>query len=213
MGCGRQVGTVGLEDDVPQLHFAHDLGQSALFKGHHAADAEDEIAQLLQFTVGLCPVRIGVEDAPDTQAAKFAHEGHGLGPGIACMHGDRQPVLQRKLDLAAEDLGLLPVKIAAPVEVEPDLAHGAEPGDPLGGSLQVSFDPRQLLAPAGVVVDRRGVQSHHRDALLRMAAAKPEQPLVAFGVDGREQQQPDALGRSPGQSLVAVGVELFGVKV
>ena len=187
VGCGRQVGTVGFENDVPQLHFAHDLGQSALFEGHHAPDAEDEIAQLFQFAVGFDPVRIGVEDTPDTPTAEFAHEGHGLGPRIARMHGDRQSVLQCEFDLAAESLGLLRIKIAAPIEVEPDLTHGAEPGNPLGRDLQVCFDQRQLLAPAGVVVDRGGVQAHHRDTLLRVAAAKSEQPFVAFGVDGREQ--------------------------
>ncbi len=46
-----------------------------------------------------------------------------------------------------------------------------------------------------------------------MAAAELEQPPVAFGVDGRQQQPPDAFGRGPGQSLLAVGVERFVVEV
>ena len=47
----------------------------------------------------------------------------------------------------------------------------------------------------------------------RVAAAKPEQPFVAFGVDGREQQLPDPFGRGARQSLFAVAVERFVVKV
>ena len=57
------------------------------------------------------------------------------------------------------------------------------------------------------------MQAHHRDAPLRVAAAKPEQPFVAFGVDGREQQLPDPFGRGARQSLFAVAVERFVVKV
>lgn len=62
---GRQIGTVGFEHEVPQLHFARDLGQPALFKGHYAADSENEIAALLQFAIGFDSVGIGVENAPD----------------------------------------------------------------------------------------------------------------------------------------------------
>ena len=213
VGCGRQVRAVGFEQDVPQLHVAHDLGQFALFEGHYAPDAEGEIAQFLQFAVGFSRVRVGVENAPDTPAAEFAHEGHGLGPRVARMHGDRQSVSESQFDLAAEGLGLLPAEIAAPVEVQSDLAHGAEGGKTFGRALQVAFDQRQFLAPAGVAVNRRGVQSHHRDAPLRMAAAELEQPAVAFGVDGRQQQPPDAFGSGPGQCLLAVGVERFVVQV
>ena len=114
------------------------------------------------------------------------------------MHGDRQPVLQREVDLAAERFGLIVPEIAAPVEVQPDLAYGAESFDPFGRRLQVAFRQDEFLLPAGIVVYRGGVQSHHRDAPLRMAAAKSEQPLVAFGVDGREQQLPDAFGCGAG---------------
>ena len=122
------------------------------------------------------------------------------------MHGDRQSVLQRKVDLAAEGFGLLFPEVAAPVEVQPDFAHGAEPRDSLGRRPEVTFDQSEFVAPAGIVVHRRGVQAHHRDA-------KPEQPFVAFGVDGREQQLPDPFGRGARQSLFAVAVERFVVKV
>ena len=210
---GRQIGTVGFEHEVPQLHFARDLGQPALFKGHYAADSENEIAALLQFAIGFDSVGIGVENAPDAPAAVFAHDGDGFGPGVARMHGDRQSVLQRKVDLAAEGFGLLFPEVAAPVEVQPDFAHGAEPRDSLGRRPEVTFDQSEFVAPAGIVVHRRGVQAHHRDAPLRVAAAKPEQPFVAFGVDGREQQLPDPFGRGARQSLFAVAVERFVVKV
>lgn len=46
-----------------------------------------------------------------------------------------------------------------------------------------------------------------------MAAAECEEPFVAFGVDGRQQQRFDAFGRGACQSLFAVGVERFVVKV
>ena len=154
-----------------------------------------------------------MENAPDTPAAVLAHDVDGLGPGVARMHGDRQSVLQREVDLTAERLGLLFPEIAAPVKVQPDFAHGAEPRDSLGRRPEVIFDQLQLLPPAGIVVHRSRVQSHHRHAPLRMAAAKPEQPFVAFGIDGREQQPSDPFGRGARQSLFAVAVERFVVKV
>ena len=42
---GRQIGTVGFEHEVPQLHFARDLGQPALFKAirQDAAQKADKL--------------------------------------------------------------------------------------------------------------------------------------------------------------------------
>ena len=78
---------------------------------------------------------------------------------------------------------------------------------------EVTFGERQLLAPVRVVVHRGGVQSHHRDALPRVAAAEVEQRPVAFGVYAREQQVLHARRRGAGQCLFAVGVERRIVQV
>ena len=66
---------------------------------------------------------------------------------------------------------------------------------PSGGVCRYSFDRRQLLAPAGLSLTDVGMQPHHRDAAFRMAAAEFEEPFVAFGVDGRQQQRFDSFGR------------------
>lgn len=111
--------------------------------------------------------------------------------------GDRQVVSQGEFDRPAEGFGLLFAEVAAPVEVQPDLADGAEGRDALGRCGKELLDELQLLLPAGVVIDRRGVQADHRHAPLRMQAAEVEEPVVALGVDGREQQPPDAGSGSP----------------
>jgi len=46
-----------------------------------------------------------------------------------------------------------------------------------------------------------------------MAAAQPEQPFVAAGVDGRQQQALHAGFRGAGERLFAVGVEFGFVQV
>ena len=115
--------------------------------------------------------------------------------------------------IANESLDLFGDELAAPVVVQPDLAHGAETCDALGRGREVTFGERQLLAPVRVVVHRGGVQSHHRDALPRVAAAEVEQRPVAFGVYAREQQVLHARRRGAGQCLFAVGVERRIVQV
>jgi len=115
--------------------------------------------------------------------------------------------------LRNESLDLFGDELAAPVVVQPDLAHGAETCDALGRGREVTFGERQLLAPVRVVVHRGGVQSHHRDALPRVAAAEVEQRPVAFGVYAREQQVLHARRRGAGQCLFAVGVERRIVQV
>lgn len=213
MGNGCQVGAVGLQHDVAQLHFAHGFRQEALLEGHHAADAEDEVAQRAQFAVGRGRVRIGVEDAPQAAAAVLPDDLQRLGPRLAGVDGHGQAVLQRQVDLPPEGLRLLCPEIPAPVEVETDLAHGAERRNPFGRGLQEAFDRRQLLPPAGIAVHRRRVKPHHRNAPPGMAAAQPEQPFVAAGVDGRQQQALHAGFRGAGERLFAVGVEFGFVQV
>lgn len=106
-------------------------------------------------------------------------------PGVD-RHRKAEPCGQAAL--RNESLDLFGDELAAPVVVQPDLAHGAETCDALGRGREVTFGERQLLAPVRVVVHRGGVQSHHRDALPRVAAAEVEQRSVAFGVYAREQQ-------------------------
>ena len=67
IGNRRQVGTVGFEHQVVELHFAYGIGQPALFEGHHTADAEQEVAALLQLPVGVGVFGEGVENTPQAQ--------------------------------------------------------------------------------------------------------------------------------------------------
>ena len=134
--------------------------------------------------------------------------------GVAVVDDNREGQLLRKRHLAAQHVLLqLARGIFRPVVVQPDLAHGAETCDALGRGREVTFGERQLLAPVRVVVHRGGVQSHHRDALPRVAAAEVEQRPVAFGVYAREQQVLHARRRGAGQCLFAVGVERRIVQV
>ncbi len=127
VGCGRQVGAVGFEDDLPQLHVAHDLGQPAFFEGHHAADSEGEIAAGFQFPVGDGILRKGVEHAP--QPPPGLRRGRRFLPDdpahvVPCRTGvDRHRKAEPcgQAALRNESLDLFGDELAAPVVVQPDL--------------------------------------------------------------------------------------------
>ena len=103
--------------------------------------------------------------------------------------------------LCDECLALLGDEVAAPVVVEPDLAHGAE-CQPAGRLGEIPLHRAQLLAPAGVVVYGWGVQSHHGVAHLGLGCGH-----------GGQQQGPDAGVAGALQRLGAVGVELLDIEV
>ena len=73
-------------------------------------------------------------------------------------------------------------------------------------------DGKPLSGFRFVAVDKLPEYSQ-KNRILVHPAKQPEQPFVAFGVDGREQQLPDPFGRGARQSLFAVAVERFVVKV
>ena len=78
---------------------------------------------------------------------------------------------RRQTALLDEGLALLGHEILTPIVVESDLANGTE-SDPLGGIVKVALNQSQLLTPAGIVVHRRRVESHHRVAHLRLGLSQ-----------------------------------------
>mgnify|MGYP001528923456 CR=1 FL=1 len=114
--------------------------------------------------------------------------------------------------LCDECLALLGDEVAAPIVVEPDLAHGAE-CQPAGRLGEIPLHRAQLLAPAGVVVYGCGVQPHHGVAHCGLGCGHREEPLMREGVDGGQQKGPDAGVAGALQRLGAVGVELLGIEV
>ena len=123
------------------------------------------------------------------------------------MDHQRQAVLQRQLHLEPKRLLLLGEKIPAPVEVEPHLSHPAKTNS-FGRSGQITRHLLQILPPAGIVVDRGGVQPHHRAAQFRVLPRQSEHRPVGLGIHSREQNPPYPSGTGPGNRLVAVGIEL-----
>lgn len=213
VGCRGEVGAVGFEHEVAGLHAAHGVGETAVFEGDDPADAEKKIAAGPEPFVSRGVLAERVEDAPQPAAAELLDDGEHLGPRAACMHGDGQAELQGPFALAAERFGLLAAEIGRPIKIEPDFAEGAESGDSLRRIFQILPDPVQLLAPTGIVVDRRGMQTHHGKTTVGVAAAKGEQLPMAGGIDGREHEPPDPRFDGPGEDRVAVGVELGLVEV
>ena len=212
-GHGRKVGAVGLQqqavvrDDGQGL--AHGLvGRVADRSGDGDVPA---VADDAPGHIGIAAKAVPEQRIADKTAGFESHEGLGL--GVAAMDDHRLFQLAGQLQLIVQDLVLDLLGAVVPVEIEPDLAHGAETCDALGRGREVTFGERQLLAPVRVVVHRGGVQSHHRDALPRVAAAEVEQRPVAFGVYAREQQVLHARRRGAGQCLFAVGVERRIVQV
>ena len=164
MGRRGQVGRVGFQHQIGEIHFPHGVGQPAFFERDDSADAEKEIAAGFEPFVGRGIFAERVEHAPQAAAAELLDNGDHFGPGVACMHGDGQMLFDGQKALAAKGLGLLVAEVGRPVEIQSDFAHGAKMRDALGRILEESFDEVQLLAPMRIVVDRRGVQPHHREA-------------------------------------------------
>ena len=218
MGCGRQVGAVGFEYDPIERHRADDLGHAALFECHRTADAETEIAAAAQPFEGGGTLREGVEDAPQPTAVGagalrlgFDDPAHVV-PRRAGVDRYGQVESCGQPQLGDEGLGLLGDEGVAPIVVQPDFADRAE-ADACGRVEQVTIHAGQLFAPGGVVVDRRGVQPDHREAVFGVAAAEVEEPAVARGVDGGQQQRRDAGLAGPCDSRFAVVVKLRFVEV
>ena len=207
VGRRREVGAVGLEQDVVGVHFAYGLGCPAVLEGDDSADAEEKIAAGFQTAVGCCVFAESVEDAPESRAAERFDDGRHFGPGIARVYGDGKVQVDGQAALAAESLGLLVAEIGRPIEIEPDFTYGAETRDSVGRCSEQLPDQLQLLAPAGIVVDRRRMEAHHRRTAVGMGAAQPEQPFVALRIDGGQQQPPHTGLDGPCESLVAVGIE------
>ena len=217
IGNRRQVGTVGFEHQVVELHFAYGIGQPALFEGHHTADAEQEVAALLQLPVGVGVFGEGVENTPQAQPFfagglrfRFDSAAH-IFPGRPRMDGDGKVIGRGQAALFRECLELFGLEAVVPVVVESDFAHGAESSDAFGWRAEVAFDQRQLFPPTGIVVDGGRMQPHHRGAVVRIAAHGVEEAPVALGVDRRQQQPLHPGFAGAADRLVAVGVELFGV--
>ena len=213
VGCRCEVGAVGLEQDVVGVHFAYGLGCPAVLEGDDSADAEEKIAAGFQTAVGCCVFAESVEDAPESRAAERFDDGRHFGPGIARVYGDGKVQVDGQAALAAESLGLLVAEIGRPIEIEPDFTYGAETRDSVGRRSEQLLHQFQLLAPARIVVDRRGVEPHHRDAAAGMAAAEVEKTAVALRVDGGAEHPPDPGVDGPGEGLLAVGIELGFVEV
>ena len=207
MGSGGQVGAVRLQHDIFEGHVPHGLGQRALPEGHHPADAEPEIAQRPQPAIGRLVLAESVEHAPQAAPAEFADHPLHLRPGIPRVDGNRQIALQRQPALSAERLDLLVAERCGPVEIQTDLAHPDET-DSGRRVFQQSRRLVQLLAPTGIVVQRRRVQTHHRQAAVAVTPAGIQHPAVGRRVDGRKKEPFDPRGTSAGDRFVAVGIEL-----
>ena len=217
IGNRRQVGTVGFEHQVVELHFAYGIGQPALFEGHHTADDEQEVTGPAQRPLGVGILREGVEPTPQPLAARpgglglLADDPAHVVPRRAGVDRHRQVARRGQAALRREGLDLLGGEAVVPVVVQSDFAHGAESSDAFGWRAEVAFDQRQLFPPTGIVVDGGRVQPHHRGAVVRIAAHGVEEAPVALGVDRRQQQPLHPGFAGAADRLVAVGVELFGV--
>ena len=115
--------------------------------------------------------------------------------------------------LGDEGLGLLGDEGVAPIVGPARFRRSRRSGCLRAGRAGKRFHAGQLFAPGGVVVDRRGVQPDHREAVFGVAAAEVEEPAVARGVDGGQQQRRDAGLAGPCDSRFAVVVKLRFVEV
>ena len=97
------------------------------------------------------------------------------------MDDERQSEAERKFDLPAESLLLLPLPFPAPIEVEPHLSDGIETaGHP---SRKVLLHERHFPAPIGIVVHRSGMQAHHGQADIRVCVAQSEEGRMRRSVN------------------------------
>jgi hypothetical protein len=156
IGLLAQEGSLNIYLVIPLLIFA------ALFEGHHTADAEQEVAALLQLPVGVGVFGEGVENTPQAQPFfagglrfRFDSAAH-IFPGRPRMDGDGKVIGRGQAALFRECLELFGLEAVVPVVVESDFAHGAESSDAFGWRAEVAFDQRQLFPPTGIVVDGGG---------------------------------------------------------
>ena len=218
MGYGGQVGAVGLQHNVFERYLGHGGCDGALLERDDTPDAEEPLAAAAQAPVCGGILRKGVQYAPQPLSARcgrgalrFEYVAHVLPRGTRVYgYGHVEPC--RQTALRHESLALLGYGAAAPVIVEADLSHGAE-AHAVRRVRQTVLYRGEFLAPAGVVVDGCGVQSHHGSAHVGRGRGQREEPLVREGVDGGQQEPYDAGVAGALQRFGAVVVELFGVEV
>ena len=85
MGHGCEVGAVGLEQQIFGRHFAHGLGQSALFEGDYAANTEQKIATRLESSIGCRVLREGVENTIQALSALTGGRSPAVRFSVACI--------------------------------------------------------------------------------------------------------------------------------
>ena len=150
-GHGRKVGAVGLQ----QQAVVRDDGQGLThgLVGRVADRSGDgdvpAVADDAPGHVGIAAKTVPEQRIADKTAGFESHEGLGL--GVAAMDDHRLFQLAGQLQLIVQDLVLDLLGAVVPVEIEPDLAHGAQAVIHGKGFTDVRKDfGRALLSVTGV---------------------------------------------------------------
>ena len=117
----REPGAVGLQQDILQRHLFHCRSDAGILVGHHAADAEMEIAKGQQAAVQLVTSGISVQHAPERNASQIFQYPEEIISRLAQMDNDRQVRFCSQDNLFLQHTDLFLHKLFGPILVEADL--------------------------------------------------------------------------------------------